>query len=89
MIWMNTHSMIEICCPFMGMVVEKKTLEKTEGAIKNGQSTGHTKHKTKTSKTQKYYKTQKSEYFRLAKWTCILRSIKYNHTVIIRQKLKI
>jgi len=33
------------------------TLEKTEGAIKNGQSrdtgsTGHTRHRTKTNKTQ-------------------------------------
>ena len=52
MIWMKTHSMIEICCPFMGMIVIKKTLEKTEGTIKNGQyrdsgNTGDTRHRTK------------------------------------------
>ena len=68
----------------MGMVVKNKTLEKTEGAIKNGQSPEHTKHKTKTNKPQKHYTTQKSEYFRLAKWTCILKSIKYNHTVLMQ-----
>ena len=84
MLWMKTHSMIEICCPFMGMVVKNKTLEKTEGVIKNGQSSEHTKHKTKTSKAQKHHTTQKREYFRLVKWTCILKSIKYNHTVLIQ-----
>jgi hypothetical protein len=36
-----------------------KMLEKTEGAIKNGQSraTGHTKHRTKTSKAKQKQKT--------------------------------
>ena len=58
MLWMKTHSMIEICCPFMGMVVKNKTLEKTEGVIKNGQSRetgniGYTRHRTKAKKANK------------------------------------
>ena len=42
---------------------KQKTLAKTEGTLKNGQSNENTRHRTKTNKTQK---TQRRKLKRLA-----------------------